>query len=108
MTALWGVKSIRLATQKTRKDRKSHRLSGDKGEGKASIESGCWTQRLFISSGAPQAHVHSVEKHFQEGSAELQILHGTPGQVGGARDDKGEGKASIESGCWTQGRAALP
>src|ERR1700723_3577459 len=28
MTALWGVKSIRLATQKTRKDRKSHRLSG--------------------------------------------------------------------------------
>ena len=28
MTALWGVKSIRLATQKTRKDRKSHRRSG--------------------------------------------------------------------------------
>src|SRR5580704_4254366 len=27
MTALWGVKTIRLATQKTRKDRKSHRLS---------------------------------------------------------------------------------
>jgi hypothetical protein len=29
MTALWGgLKSNRLATQKTRKDRKSHRLSG--------------------------------------------------------------------------------
>ena len=75
----------------------------------------------------------SVEKHFQEGSAELQIPRlrspGFPVEVGGflelhapflterrtrcrvrcrvtgnpGRDDKGEGYASMESGCWTEG-----
>jgi hypothetical protein len=39
--------------------------------------------------------LRSVEKHFQEGSVELQIPRF-------ARDDKGMGNGSIESGCWIE------
>jgi hypothetical protein len=28
----------------------------DKGEGEASMESGCWTEGVFITLGGPQAH----------------------------------------------------
>src|SRR5580704_9760410 len=63
MTALWGVKSIRLATQKTRKDRKSHRLSGGKGGG--SIKGGCRTDAFFITLGGPQAHESSDRRHIK-------------------------------------------
>jgi hypothetical protein len=31
----------------------------DKGEGGASIESGCWTEAFFITLGGPQAHGNS-------------------------------------------------
>ena len=28
----------------------------DKGEGEASMESGCWTEGVFITLGGPEAH----------------------------------------------------
>jgi hypothetical protein len=31
----------------------------DKGEGEASMESGCWTEGVFITLGGPQAHERS-------------------------------------------------
>jgi hypothetical protein len=39
----------------------------DKGEDNGSYRSGCRTKAFFITSGGPQAHDSSVEKHFQEG-----------------------------------------
>jgi hypothetical protein len=45
----------------------------DKGEGGASVESGCGSEGVFVTLGGPQGHDNSVEKHFQEWSAELQI-----------------------------------
>ena len=60
----------------------------DKGEGDGSIKSGCWTEVFFITLGGPQAHDSSVEKHFQERSAEPQIpplrYPGFPVEVSGA------------------------
>jgi hypothetical protein len=46
-----------------------------------------------------------VDKHFQEGAAELQIpIRLRSGQaLGCARDDKGEGDTSKGGGCWTGG-----
>jgi hypothetical protein len=41
MTALWEVESSRLGVQKAREDQQSHKPRDDKGEGGASIESGC-------------------------------------------------------------------
>jgi hypothetical protein len=37
------------------------------------MESGLGQKAFFITLGGPKAHDSSVEKHFQEGSAELQI-----------------------------------
>jgi hypothetical protein len=54
----------------------------DKGEDNGSYRSGCRTKAFFITSGGPQAHDSSVEKHFHEGSAELQI---PPRQAGTGR-----------------------
>jgi hypothetical protein len=36
----------------------------------------------------------------KKGPRNCRSLHGTPGQVGFARDDKGKGDISMESGCW--------
>jgi hypothetical protein len=38
----------------------------------------------------------------RKGPRNCRSLHGTPGQVGCARDDKGKSDAFIESGCWTE------
>ena len=88
---------------------------------------------VLSSAAWQEIRVRSVEKHFHERSAELQIprlpriscrtwwrwrtscafpygkAHTRPclaqrGRKSGyARDDKGEGDASMESGCWTEG-----
>jgi hypothetical protein len=53
----------------------------------------------------PQSPDRFLEKHSQDEPAELQIpIRLRSGQaLGFARDDKGEGGASMEGGCWTEG-----
>jgi hypothetical protein len=55
----------------------------DKGRGDASMESGCSDRERFPSPWwAAGPHGDSVVKHFQEGSAELQIPPRQAGQAG--------------------------
>ena len=59
----------------------------DKGEG--------WLRLEGLRDGKKQQVVplHSVEKHFQEGTSDLSTT------LRSGRDDKGKGGASIDSGC---------
>src|ERR1700729_2819304 len=57
-------------------------------------------QTFFITVGGPKAHDFSVEKHFQERTADTADLSTTLLRSSG-RDDKGEDGASSESSCWT-------
>jgi hypothetical protein len=51
-----------------------------------------WFRMFFITLSGPKAHDNSVEKHFQDESAEPQI----PPLRSPGRDDKGEVGGSIE------------
>ena len=51
MTALWGVKSVRLATQKHEKTEKVTGSRDDKGKGAASMESGYRTDLQSLMDG---------------------------------------------------------
>ena len=69
------ARSKNISTKGPRNRRSLRRFAcrDDKGEGDGSIKSRCWTEAFFITLGGPQAHDYSVEKHFHERSAELQI-----------------------------------
>ena len=71
-------------------------LGMTKGRGDASMESGCWTEGVFHHISVGQRPMKTSKNISTRGPLNCRSL-------GCARDDKGEGDASMESGCWTEG-----
>jgi hypothetical protein len=78
-----------VRTQKTRKDRKSHRLS--------LMTSGAWGKRGRPLK--PKEGLNGPPKTLIAGVASFVIHLSTRLRESAARDDKGKGEASMESGC---------